>query len=199
MRLLRAKAGELELLAKSNLSYAHRDSPVTEEHVGHLTADIALIASLLADHIEDLLGMGDLSIDVESINPLGVSVPGESPISEWHAGDPPGPGQPGDASDANMSTESLDSQIERLAKWIIENIPGEPSMSEGAVDCAIRIMGLQKQAINGAVKLTVAQVEEIDWLKAEQENVCLAYIEASNPGIDMDEVRRTRAISREGS
>ena len=96
-------------------------------------------------------------------------------------------------------SESLDDQIERLANWIIENIPGEPSMSEGAVDCAIRIMGLQKQAINESVKLTVAQVEEIDRLKQQAERSSLAYIEASNPGIDMDEVRRTRTISREGS
>ena len=67
-RLLRAKAGELELLAKSNLSYAHRNSPVTEEHVGHLTADIALVASLLADHIEDLIDNGDLSPDINDAN-----------------------------------------------------------------------------------------------------------------------------------
>lgn len=30
--------------------------------------------------------------------------------------------------------------IDALAKWIMENVPGEPSQNEGAVDCAIRIM-----------------------------------------------------------
>ena len=28
----------------------------------------------------------------------------------------------------------------RLARFIMENIPGEPSKSEGAVDCAIRLL-----------------------------------------------------------
>ena len=36
--------------------------------------------------------------------------------------------------------ESLDSQIERLANFILENVPGEPSRSEGAVDTAIRLL-----------------------------------------------------------
>jgi hypothetical protein len=35
-------------------------------------------------------------------------------------------------------------QIGRLGQWIMENVPGEPSRSEGAVDCAIRLLrGLQ--------------------------------------------------------
>jgi hypothetical protein len=35
-------------------------------------------------------------------------------------------------------------QIDRLGQWIMENVPGEPSRSEGAVDCAIRLLrGLQ--------------------------------------------------------
>jgi uncharacterized protein YodC (DUF2158 family) len=36
--------------------------------------------------------------------------------------------------------ESLGSQISRLANFIIMNVPGEPSRSEGAVDTAIRVM-----------------------------------------------------------
>ncbi len=31
-------------------------------------------------------------------------------------------------------------QIEKLANFIMSEIPGEPSQSEGAIDCAIRIM-----------------------------------------------------------
>jgi len=31
-------------------------------------------------------------------------------------------------------------QIDRLAKFIIDKVPGEPSESEGAVDCAIRLL-----------------------------------------------------------
>ena len=34
----------------------------------------------------------------------------------------------------------LDEQIGRLAQFIMDEVPGEPSRSEGAVDCAIRWM-----------------------------------------------------------
>jgi hypothetical protein len=37
-------------------------------------------------------------------------------------------------------SESLESQINRLAEFIMHEVPGEPSESEGAVDCAIRII-----------------------------------------------------------
>ena len=45
------------------------------------------------------------------------------------------------------SVEPVKSQIRRLAQWIMENVPGEPSRSEGAVDTAIRIMarGLEQE------------------------------------------------------
>ena len=36
--------------------------------------------------------------------------------------------------------EPLDSQIGRLATYIMQEVPGEPSQSEGAVDCAIRVL-----------------------------------------------------------
>ena len=36
--------------------------------------------------------------------------------------------------------DGLDDQIDRLAKFIMAEIPGEPSQSQGAVDTAIRIM-----------------------------------------------------------
>lgn len=37
-------------------------------------------------------------------------------------------------------SKTLQQQIDRLARFIMAKIPGEPSRSEGAVDCAIRIM-----------------------------------------------------------
>lgn len=37
-------------------------------------------------------------------------------------------------------SESADEQIDRLATFIIEQIPGEPSVSESAVDVAIRLL-----------------------------------------------------------
>lgn len=33
-----------------------------------------------------------------------------------------------------------DTQIDRLANFIMHTIPGEPSKNEGAVDCAIRLL-----------------------------------------------------------
>lgn len=36
--------------------------------------------------------------------------------------------------------DSLDEQINRLANYIMEHVPGEPSRSEGAVDTAIRLL-----------------------------------------------------------
>lgn len=39
-----------------------------------------------------------------------------------------------------MTDQSSD-QINELAKFIMERIPGEPSRSEGAVDTAIRLLG----------------------------------------------------------
>ena len=36
--------------------------------------------------------------------------------------------------------ETLEHQVQRLANFIMENIPGEPSQDEGAVDCAIRLL-----------------------------------------------------------
>lgn len=42
--------------------------------------------------------------------------------------------------DILAETESLQSQIWRLAQYIMEHIPGEPSRNEGAIDTAIRLL-----------------------------------------------------------
>ena len=61
--------------------------------------------------------------------------------------------------------ETLSQQVEELAKFIYFNIPGEPSASEGAIECAMRIMRAQKAVIDGAAKLTAIQAEEIEMLR----------------------------------
>ncbi len=38
--------------------------------------------------------------------------------------------------------ESAEEQVHRLARFIMDNVPGEPSRSEGAVDTAIRLLAL---------------------------------------------------------
>ena len=35
---------------------------------------------------------------------------------------------------------SLDKQIDDLATFILENVPGEPSQNETAVECAVRLL-----------------------------------------------------------
>lgn len=37
-------------------------------------------------------------------------------------------------------TEPVDDQIHRLARFIMDEVPGEPSQGEGAIDCAIRLI-----------------------------------------------------------
>jgi hypothetical protein len=41
---------------------------------------------------------------------------------------------------SDQVNESPSSQIDRLAAFILEKVPGEPSQSQGAVDTAIRVM-----------------------------------------------------------
>ena len=39
-----------------------------------------------------------------------------------------------------LKTETAQQQIDRLARFIMDEVPGEPSQSQGAVDTAIRII-----------------------------------------------------------
>ena len=48
--------------------------------------------------------------------------------------------------------ESLISQIERLSNFIMQEIPGEPSRDQGAVDTAIRLLRDRAKAIAQARK-----------------------------------------------
>ena len=62
----------------------------------------------------------------------------------------------------------LQSQIEGLGKFILENVPGEPSQSEGAVDCAIRILRKQKVVIKAADEVC-AEFESMIWMEGATE------------------------------
>jgi hypothetical protein len=44
------------------------------------------------------------------------------------------------AEAAEQARDQLDAQIERLAHFIMQHVPGEPSQSQGAVDTAIRLL-----------------------------------------------------------
>lgn len=43
-------------------------------------------------------------------------------------------------ANSNKSVKSCKKQLEELANVIMFEIPGEPSRSEGAIDCAIRLL-----------------------------------------------------------
>lgn len=48
---------------------------------------------------------------------------------------------------AEAENATLKAQVNQLATFIMENIEGEPSQSEGAIDTAIRIMAKQKAQV----------------------------------------------------
>lgn len=56
--------------------------------------------------------------------------------------------------------DEKDTQIERLANFIMAEVPGEPSRSEGAVDTAIRWMREQVRAIHSVKTAKVEGKEE---------------------------------------
>jgi hypothetical protein len=73
----------------------------------------------------------------------------------------------GDERDINTSleaVESLGSQIDRLANFIMREIDGEPSRSEGAVDCAIRLLRDRQTEIT---KARIEELEFINWHESE--------------------------------
>jgi hypothetical protein len=49
--------------------------------------------------------------------------------------------------------DALGGQINRLANFIMSEVPGEPSQSEGAVDCAIRIIAAASKRERDAAKI----------------------------------------------
>lgn len=46
----------------------------------------------------------------------------------------------GETMDATTEAQALTTQIERLAEVIMNEVPGEPSQGQGAIDCAIRLI-----------------------------------------------------------
>lgn len=73
-------------------------------------------------------------------------------------------------------------QTELIANYIAAEVPGEPSRSEGAGECAVRI-----------IRDSLARIAQ---LEADLDAAQLRSIEARNPGIDMDKVKATRQAMR---
>jgi len=82
-------------------------------------------------HIKQFPGAGGVTWSVARVDDFGFgdaewsddNIPAYEPFKNYHD-----------------VTDSLGSQIDRLANFIMAEIPGEPSQSEGAVDTAIRWM-----------------------------------------------------------
>ena len=54
-------------------------------------------------------------------------------------------------------------QIEKLANFVMAEVPGEPSRSEGAVDCAIRVIKrLQAQTVHSTPG-ELCDLNDYDW------------------------------------
>jgi hypothetical protein len=56
------------------------------------------------------------------------------------------------------TTETLEAQVDRLARFIMAEVPGEPSQNEGAIDTAIRIIRTLQTA---KPKVTKEQAREV--------------------------------------
>ena len=69
-----------------------------------------------------------------------------------------------------------DALVRDLANWIVDNIPGEPSRSEGAIATAIRVMAdLKTERDKAIAELQQADAElgaEIDRVEAANTRIC---------------------------
>jgi len=54
-------------------------------------------------------------------------------------------------SSADITIDELVGQLDKLAQFIVEHVPGEPSQSEGVVDTAIRLLS-RLTALEGALE-----------------------------------------------
>ena len=61
--------------------------------------------------------------------------------------------------------KTLESQLERLSNFILNEIPGEPSQNEGAIDTAIRIMKEQEKVTRPSEALNLF----MGWLTTRKE------------------------------
>jgi hypothetical protein len=79
----------------------------------------------------------------------------------------------------------MKSQVDLLADWILVNVPGEPSQSEGAGECAIRIMQQQRATI----QQLEARVKEAEALYADSCSALNAHM-----GIHAQVVNRVKEL-----
>lgn len=64
--------------------------------------------------------------------------------------------------------DRLAAQIDKLANHILEHVPGEPSVNEGAVDCSIRVMDRLAAELAELRGVHRALSEHADWLSQQR-------------------------------
>lgn len=65
--------------------------------------------------------------------------------------------------------DELEKQTDRLAKFIMSNVDGEPSQSEGAIDCAIRIISELQSQLESERAAHAETRAKLDAMTAKQE------------------------------
>lgn len=101
--------------------------------------------------------------------------------------------------------ESYAKQIDKLANFIMASVPGEPSQSEGAVDCAMRIIESQAKEIERLTDRIKSMEPELSMLRSYQgmtvteQNEMIEQIsqlkEALNKFLGIAEIRSTNESS----
>ena len=87
--------------------------------------------------------------------------------------------------EAKREAEHLQAEVWRLAEFIIDNVPGEPSQSGGVVDTAIRIMSEQAaelehlRADRPATELREAEERGYERGRADERRDVVAWLEAA--------------------
>jgi hypothetical protein len=61
-------------------------------------------------------------------------------------------------------------QIDRLAKYIMDNVPGEPSQNQGAVETAIRLLR-QKPKVPATVEISKDNMYQITWSRGNDKTI----------------------------
>jgi hypothetical protein len=94
--------------------------------------------------------------------------------------------------------EDLLAQIERLADWIVTNVPGEPSQSEGAVPTTFRIMAdLRTELLKTHADLEASRARE--QIAQGQRDAVLAVLDRAPFAYDdLDAIRAIYAEHGDG-
>ena len=81
-----------------------------------------------------------------------------------------------ETADAQATIADLHGQIDKLANFIMREVPGEPAKSEGAVECAMRVISVLQQRVAQLERKLVSMTESRDAWQKSQEGTEKAYM-----------------------